>query len=29
MAKMSKYSPVLFGEMNQILLNHFGIRNGQ
>lgn len=28
MAKMSQYSPKIFTEMNEILLKHFGIRNG-
>lgn len=29
MAKMSQYSPEIFKEMNNILLKHFGIRNGK
>ena len=29
MAKMSELSPKLFAEMNEVLLKHFGIRNGQ
>lgn len=29
MAKMAQYGPKLFVEMNDILLKHFGIRNGQ
>lgn len=28
MAKMSRYSPAIYAEMNEILLKHFGIRNG-
>lgn len=29
MAKMPEMSPMLFAEMNDILLKHFGIRNGK
>ena len=29
MANMSRSSPKLFAEMNEILLKHFGVRNGQ
>lgn len=29
MAKMSRYSPTIYAEMNEILMKHFGIRNGQ
>lgn len=29
MAKMKQYSPSIYAEMNQILLKHFGIRNGK
>lgn len=29
MAKMAENSPLLFAEMNDILLKHFGIRNGK
>ena len=29
MAKMRQMSPKIFAEMNDILLNHFNIRNGQ
>lgn len=28
LARMNETSPVLFGEMNEILFKHFGIRNG-
>lgn len=29
MAKMKQYSPLIFQEMNDILLKHLGIRNGK
>lgn len=29
MAKMARYSPEIYAEMNEILLKHFGIRNGK